>query len=75
MSRFHPSWLSPLLALDPIRLRPMGWLDDLLPMRPPSLWRDRSLYARALRWQPDMADLSWLFDAYAMLGIEMPLTN
>lgn len=72
MSRFHPSWPSPLLALDPIRLRPMGWLDDLLPMRPPSLWRDRSLYARALRWQPDMADLSWLFDAYAMLGIEMP---
>ena len=72
MSRFHPAWPSPLLALDPIRLRPMGWLDDLLPMRPPSLWRDRSLYARALRWQPDMADLSWLFDAYAMLGIEMP---
>ncbi len=72
MSRSHPSWPSPLLALDPIRLRPMGWLDDLLPMRPPSLWRDRSLYARALRWQPDMADLSWLFDAYAMLGIEMP---
>ena len=72
MSRSNPAWPTPLLALDPIRLRPMGWLDDLLPMRPPSLWRDRSLYARALRWQPDTADLSWLFDAYAMLGIEMP---
>ena len=71
MSRSNPAWPTPLLALDPIRLRPMGWLDDLLPMRPPSLWRDRSLYARALRWQPDTANLSWLFDAYAMLGIEM----
>ena len=72
MSRSNPAWPTPLLALDPIRLRPMGWLDDLLPMRPPSLWRDRSLYARALRWQPDTVNLSWLFDAYAMLGIEMP---
>lgn len=58
--------------MGPVRLRPMGWLDDLLPLRPPSLWSGKSLYARSLRWQPDTADLSWLFDAYAMLGIELP---
>ena len=68
----HPSWPTPLLAMGPVRLRPMGWLDDLLPLRPPSLWSGKSLYARSLRWQPDTADLSWLFDAYAMLGIELP---
>ena len=68
----HPRWPQPLLGMAPIRLRPMGWLDDLLPMRPPSLWRDISVQ-RGLQWSPNLADLSWLFAAYSMLGVELPM--
>ena len=68
----HPSWPTPLLAMGPVRLRPMGWLDDLLPLRPPSVWSGKSLYARSLRWQPDTADLSWLFDALCDAQNELP---
>ena len=68
----HPRWPEPLLGMAPIRLRPMGWLDDLLPMRPPSLWRDISVQ-RGLQWSPNLADLSWLFAAYSMLGVELPM--
>ena len=69
----NQQWPQPLLGMTPIRLRPMGWLDDLMPLRPPSLWRGGTSVGRGLRWSPDMADLSWLFAAYSMLGVELPM--
>jgi hypothetical protein len=65
-------WQSPILGQQTIRLRPMGWLNDMLPLRPPSLWRGYGP-VRGLSWSPSLPELSWLFAAYSMLGVEMPL--
>ena len=61
--------LSVVLRQQPVRLRPLNWL-QALPWRD-SIW-DGTRLRQASIWQPSIPDLAWLYAAYALMGLEPP---